>query len=441
MSTYHPRLAHGAAHVHLQRAALPTLDIAGRITLVRRYRDIRCRVLLTSSIGFSFCLGLCSLSCAVFLFSDRVRHDRRISLCAFFGFLALYSLSELIWASPIPQSSPWIAWPALAVPFLGGPALLWIANTGSSKPTALALPRAILHLIPFLLCLALTKPNGTMYFYYIWDVPFLNWKIDGHIQQTVRLLLCHTSVLIYFVVSLRILSRRLAVREAFIANRSVAARNQILLAWMMLFAIWGADIADLVLRRAGFTQEQLADGASATIVLLRMLSFFLLGTVALTMISRDRFVQDAIPEQAAEDLDATKPQAFDLDFAEEIVRRANELMLRDKLYLDPLFSLGAFASKLRVRPAMLSSILNAYLGDGFFGYVNKYRIDEAKRLILADQERSVSEIGYEVGFNSRSTFYTAFRNVTGTTPASYRSQARSDLPAVRDRQDPAPSAG
>jgi AraC-like DNA-binding protein len=53
--------------------------------------------------------------------------------------------------------------------------------------------------------------------------------------------------------------------------------------------------------------------------------------------------------------------------------------------------------------------------------VNHYRIEKAKSLLL-QSDQQVSRICYDVGFNSKSTFYAAFKKVTGVTPGAFRKQ-------------------
>lgn len=90
------------------------------------------------------------------------------------------------------------------------------------------------------------------------------------------------------------------------------------------------------------------------------------------------------------------------------------------IYKDPNLKLGDLARRMHITPHLLSQFLNDNLGRSFSAFVNEYRIGEACRIIAANDHLSLESIGYEVGFNSKSTFYTAFRKVTGTTPALFR---------------------
>lgn len=95
---------------------------------------------------------------------------------------------------------------------------------------------------------------------------------------------------------------------------------------------------------------------------------------------------------------------------------------RHKSYLDPNVTLEQLARGLKVSSKHLSWLINSNSTGGFYGLVNKYRVDEAKGLLRSTEERqtSVEAIGMMAGFKSRSTFYAAFKKVTGCTPARYR---------------------
>jgi AraC-like DNA-binding protein len=105
----------------------------------------------------------------------------------------------------------------------------------------------------------------------------------------------------------------------------------------------------------------------------------------------------------------------------EYLKRLEAVMTGEKPYLDPLLTLPALARKARIPPRHLSQVLNEVLHQNFFDYINTRRIEESKRLLKekADQERTVLNILLEVGFNSKSSFNSAFKRYTGMTPTSF----------------------
>ncbi|WP_126245054.1 AraC family transcriptional regulator [Chitinophaga rhizosphaerae] len=106
--------------------------------------------------------------------------------------------------------------------------------------------------------------------------------------------------------------------------------------------------------------------------------------------------------------------------AQSLLEKLSATMAVPDVYKDPNLKLGDLAQRLHVTPHLLSQLLNDNLGKSFSAFVNEHRIGEACRLITANDHLTFEAIGYEVGFNSKSTFYAAFRKVTGTTPALFR---------------------
>jgi AraC-like DNA-binding protein len=93
-----------------------------------------------------------------------------------------------------------------------------------------------------------------------------------------------------------------------------------------------------------------------------------------------------------------------------------------KPYLESELSLEQLAGQLSLRPKLLSQLINESLHQNFFDFVNRYRIEEAKRLLTNPEDKKITvlEVLYEVGFNSKSSFNTLFKKHTGLTPTEFR---------------------
>lgn len=108
--------------------------------------------------------------------------------------------------------------------------------------------------------------------------------------------------------------------------------------------------------------------------------------------------------------------------AEQYIRQLQNLMESEKLFLDNQLTLKKLADRLGIPAYQLSQLINDRLNQNFFDFINSYRVNEAKRL-LTDEEKSiytVLAIGYESGFNSKSSFNSVFKKMTGVTPSDYR---------------------
>ena len=132
----------------------------------------------------------------------------------------------------------------------------------------------------------------------------------------------------------------------------------------------------------------------------------------------------ASADPVGEDTDTDEPakyrkSALEPEHADRIAARIEAAMAGDALYLDANLSLPKLAKAIAVPANLVSQVLNQTLDTTFFDYVNRCRIEASLPYILAGKA-TVLTIALDVGFNSRSTFYTAFKNVTGQTPRQWR---------------------
>lgn len=111
--------------------------------------------------------------------------------------------------------------------------------------------------------------------------------------------------------------------------------------------------------------------------------------------------------------------------SKQILERLKELMKTEKPYVDSELNLRHLAQAIGTTSHKLSQVINEQLNCNFFEFVNKYRIEEAKTALLAPENKDLKiiAIAYDCGFNSKSTFYTAFKKITSQTPSEYRQQA------------------
>ena len=100
--------------------------------------------------------------------------------------------------------------------------------------------------------------------------------------------------------------------------------------------------------------------------------------------------------------------------------KLEQLMKEKQVFRNPNLKLQDLAQELRLSPHQLSQFLNDNLGKNFTQFINEYRILEACRLLEMDTLLSIEGIGDEVGFNSKSTFFSTFKKIKGVTPAKHR---------------------
>ncbi len=100
------------------------------------------------------------------------------------------------------------------------------------------------------------------------------------------------------------------------------------------------------------------------------------------------------------------------------------LMEQEQPYLDPEITLAKLSAMLKVKPELLSEVLNSSLNQNFFDFINKYRIEEFKIKCLSKEysHLSIMGIAYDCGFNSKAAFYRSFNKFEGSSPTAYMSK-------------------
>jgi AraC-like DNA-binding protein len=110
------------------------------------------------------------------------------------------------------------------------------------------------------------------------------------------------------------------------------------------------------------------------------------------------------------------------DDASLIIRRLEHAMVEKGLYKNPNIKLNDLANEINTSQHQLSQLLNDHLGKNFTLFINEYRIAEACQLLSTKSHLTIEAIGEEVGFNSKSTFFSSFKKLKGSTPAVYQQE-------------------
>lgn len=113
----------------------------------------------------------------------------------------------------------------------------------------------------------------------------------------------------------------------------------------------------------------------------------------------------------------------DNDTATALIEKLHQLMAEKKLYRNTNLTLGELSKEINISAHQLSQLLNDNVGKNFTAFINEYRINEACTIMVSDNKLTLEGIGYEVGFNSKSTFFATFKKLKGTTPAIFLQNA------------------
>jgi len=107
---------------------------------------------------------------------------------------------------------------------------------------------------------------------------------------------------------------------------------------------------------------------------------------------------------------------------QQLIDKVVSYMVEKKPYLDAELTLSTLAKDLNMSRNQLSHLINVGVGANFYDFVNKYRVEEVKRLMTDPQVKNFNLLGIalEAGFKSKSTFNLIFKRFTGLTPTEYR---------------------
>ncbi|MCE7995946.1 MAG: AraC family transcriptional regulator [Roseivirga sp.] len=105
---------------------------------------------------------------------------------------------------------------------------------------------------------------------------------------------------------------------------------------------------------------------------------------------------------------------------DRVSQKIKTVLLEDQRYKSPELSMPVLAKLTGLTPHQFSSFINDQLNQNFSQLINSYRIEAAREMLRSEAHLTVEAIGFDCGFNSPSTFHTAFKKATGLTPAAYR---------------------
>jgi AraC-like DNA-binding protein len=138
---------------------------------------------------------------------------------------------------------------------------------------------------------------------------------------------------------------------------------------------------------------------------------------SISVINRSGFFKQATLD---EQVKYKSSSLTDDDQLQQHIIKLKQIMEVQKPFLKPSFSLPELAQLMNLSVHLVSQIINDKLGKSFFEMIAEYRIEEAKKLLVNQPNIKIEEIAEQVGYNSKSSFNTAFKKFTGKTPSEFR---------------------
>ena len=133
--------------------------------------------------------------------------------------------------------------------------------------------------------------------------------------------------------------------------------------------------------------------------------------------------QDLAIPNADRILEDNSPSIKDADM-EDLKDRVVRVLEQEKLYLNPDIRVSDLAERLYTNKNYLAQTIKIKMNKNFCQLVHYYRVREAMRLYAQNPDLTISQLCRRVGFNSMTTFNTAFGRNTGFTPAEWCKEYR-----------------
>lgn len=280
----------------------------------------------------------------------------------------------------------------------------------------------LLHCIPFLL-------DNLLLFFSLYSVDdnaklvFLE-QYHTHPQTIFMMFAGHLQFFFYIAAVFLLLSRyRKIYQENYTDTGSITYQWLFQLTAVITIVhsiVMVKDVISLKYNTAAFATAQLIVGFNAMLVV----CWFVMKALYNPQLFRsvDSSIQP-VENIVAESVAGAIPQQPEPDNApNEKIQQLRNYMIQHETFLEPALTVQQLAVRMKMPVRELSLLINHQLGQHFFDFVNEYRIRKAMDL-LKDPDKghlTIQEIFYEVGFNSKSSFNTAFKKYTGVTPTQFR---------------------
>lgn len=240
-----------------------------------------------------------------------------------------------------------------------------------------------------------------------------SWKIN---EDLITQSILHAQIVFYVIASFRSLYLyRMEIKNHF------STIEEINLSWLILIivaftAMWLADFIIFILTNLGIGSYN----TYYTLFIISILINFLFANFVVYKGLRqaDTYSGLKVPEKYS-------GSRITESESELMANRLKIFMLENKPYLNPDLTIKDLSDQFNMHHKYLSQVINSQFGQNFYDFINQFRVQEAKNIILnsTDKRITILEILYEVGFNSKSAFNNAFKKSTGKTPTEFKKLA------------------
>nr|WP_299070292.1 helix-turn-helix domain-containing protein [uncultured Allomuricauda sp.] len=342
---------------------------------------------------------------SVLLLKGRLLISNQIMI---FFFLAqiLYSVDEIFKSVSFYTNFPYLAYIVLPFYAVWGPSIYFYIKSESTYKFSFK-TKYVLHYLPFILL--------TTYFLFSFHFQTIEEKSQLLISKDIFPNLYRRGFVYFIGLQVFIYNIFAIVTiEKFAKSYSIKDRNvQSKIKWNRFIA-YGYFITCLFNNLAWYIF--MYSSAKNTKVYLYVSTFLFLAYFSIIL------CKALLSSHFGEKLKSNKSISLSKEEYINLNSSLERYMKNQKPFLQLGLTLSDLASQLNTRERQLSQFINNHYNLTFQDYINSLRIEEAKKLIEQNRSsgKTILEIAYASGFNSKSAFNFAFKKHTQTTPTSYK---------------------
>ncbi len=313
---------------------------------------------------------------------------------------------------------PRFAYIFTSLPFTLGP-LIWLLTKSVTKRNFKLTTKDYLHFLPFIITILIF-----VFTYHIHSIAYKQ-EFLRQVETRENLPQILSSIFIFSVMmgyifysfkQLKTYQKEMKNLHSDVNKINLEWLRHILIGFVLIISISAiTQILLHIFRKDGYWLNYFL------IALLLGVFYFIISSITKGLKSGDIFSNLVYePLESVPSSDLNKDKKID----KEKLATLKKLMIEELPFLNPSLSLQTLADQLNCSSRELSTIINQGTGKSFFDFINSYRIQFAKDKIhqTAKEGMTILEIMYASGFNSKSSFNTAFKKHTGFTPTQWKNQ-------------------
>ncbi len=288
-----------------------------------------------------------------------------------------------------------------------------------------AVPFAVFMAVGVALWVSISKESYLALLFDAQDIPSTLGIVAG-----ITTLLSLISMMIYLLISLRLLRRHARQVRANFSYSEKLGLNWLRNLLFCLSALYLMHVYSLFTPIYLWNAPDVANQVFYTAIVLSIFVWGLFGVRQPVIFSRQRLC--GFDEKVTDDIDTVllkekqRPSALSSEQVTVILAELRRLMDQEHLFLDNQLALPQLARHMGLSPNYVSQAINEGARVNFFDFINRYRVDEAKRQMNTQNAGNNLTIAMASGFNSKTAFYSAFKKHTGMTPSEFRQSLAAD---------------